>query len=91
MKDYLIKNKFGYCGYAFESDYVHIYNLYTYPGFRQQGKAVLILHTVIAAIRNTGYSGTIQIVAAPKESFVDRVRLSSFYARMGLHVFEYYG
>ena len=87
----IVKNKFGFCEYSFESDYVHIYNLFTMPKFRNQGKAMATLRTVINTIRKTGYKGSIQIVADPKDDFVDKNRLILFYKRMGLDVFSYYG
>lgn len=88
--DDVIKNKFGYCKYGFEDNYVHIYDLFIYPEFRQQGQARKILKEVIDAIRKL-YNGTIQIVANPKEIFVDKCKLKQFYKSMGFEVFDYYG
>lgn len=89
--DGTIRNKFGNCNYAFEDDYVHIYNLFVYPRFRKQGKAKKIIQAAIEAIRKTGYRGTIQIVANPKNDSISLEKLISFYENMGLEVFTYYG
>lgn len=86
-----IKNNFGHCNYSFEQDYVHIYNLFVLPKFRKQGKAREILQTAIDAIRETGYTGTIQIVAKPKNNSISLRKLTAFYIQMGLEVFTYYG
>ncbi|NIO86326.1 MAG: GNAT family N-acetyltransferase [Candidatus Aminicenantes bacterium] len=88
--DGIIKNNFGYCEYGFEKDYVHIYNLFIYPKFRNKGRAREILQAVIDEIRKI-YKGAIQIVADPKEKGIDKKRLSTFYKNMGLEVYEYYG
>jgi hypothetical protein len=45
----------------------------------------------IGAIRGFGYNGKIQIVANPKENWVNVEKLRSFYEKMGLEVFSYYG
>jgi ribosomal protein S18 acetylase RimI-like enzyme len=86
-----MKSKFGYCDYAIETDYVHIYNLYVFPQFRRQGKARKILQNVIDTIRKTGYLGPIQIVAEPKENSISLKKLVLFYKSLGLEVFKYYG
>ncbi len=87
----VIRNKFGHVSYAFESDYVHIYNLYVKPEFRRQGKANELLATAIKGIKNTGYTGEIQIVAIPKENSIPLKNLRNFYESLGLTVYEYYG
>lgn len=87
-----IKNEFGKCNYSFESDYVHIFNLYIYPEYRRQGKARKMLASAINAIRNTGYNGAIQIVAMPYDDCgISAEKLSEFYKSMGLDVYSYYG
>ena len=86
-----IKNEYGECDYSFESDYVHIYNLFVYPEHRRKGNARKILKRSIAEIRETGYEGEIQIVADPKDETINVKRLIRFYESMGLKVFEYYG
>ncbi len=90
--NYRVKNAFGYCGYGFEKDYVHIYDLFVYPEFRRQGKAREILQCAIDAIRARRYRDAIQIVADPqKKCGISLEKLKSFYKNMGLKVFEYYG
>jgi ribosomal protein S18 acetylase RimI-like enzyme len=86
-----IRRKYGHVSYAFESDYVHIYNLYVYPQFRQQGKGEELLTAAIKAIRSTGYRGEIQIVAIPTENSISKTKLRNFYKRHGLGVYTYYG
>jgi len=86
-----IENEFGYCAYAFEEDYVHVYNLFIFPEFRRQGKARDILRQAIEAIKKTGYEGLIQIVAEPQPDCISKEKLMSFYKSLGLTVFEYYG
>jgi len=89
-----IENNFGYCEYDFERDsigeYVHIFNLYVYPDFRKRGNAKMLLNEAIKAIRNTGYSGEIQIVAIPTENSISKENLKMFYKSLGLKVFEQY-
>ena len=92
MRSGSIKYFFGYCEYAFEEDYVHIYNLFVYPEFRRQGKARDILQSAINRIRETGYMDEIQIVANPnKDCEISLEKLIEFYENIGLKVFEYYG
>ena len=86
-----IKTAYGKCEYEFEKDYVHIFNLFVLPVFRNKGRATQLLRMAINSIRETGYSEEIQIVAMPAEPCIDRERLKAFYARMGLIVFDYYG
>ena len=86
----IIKNKFGYCKFAFEKDFVHIYDLYIYPKYRYKGRGRKILKATINEIRKT-YHGTIQIVANPKEKSVSKDKLIKFYESMNLKVFDYYG
>lgn len=90
MKGGIIKNNFGYCSYSFEDDYVHVYNLFVYHKFRNQGKAREILQNAIDEIRKTSCM-KIQIVADPKESCVNLEQLILFYKEMGFEVFTYYG
>ena len=87
----LIKTEFGYCEYSFESDFVHIYNLFVYPEFRRQGRAKELLRLAIVAVRDTSYKGEIKIVAKPKENCISLVNLIKFYKEMGLGVYTYYG
>ena len=87
--DGIINNKFGYCEYSFEEDYAHIYNLFVYPEFRKSGNARTILRMAINEIRAV-HKGSIRIVANPKDEFVDKDRLISFYKSMGLDVCDYY-
>lgn len=74
-----IESESGYCEWAFEDDYVHIYNLFVYPKSRRRGKARLILQNAIDAIRATGYNGEIKIVVDPQDDFINVIRLRSFY------------
>jgi GNAT superfamily N-acetyltransferase len=87
----LIKNKYGECDYSFEKDYVHIFNLFIYEKYRRNGKAAELLKKVIKKIKNTGYDGEIQIVADSKVDGMDKKKLKSFYGKLGLKVFDYYG
>jgi ribosomal protein S18 acetylase RimI-like enzyme len=87
----IIRNDFGHCYYAFEQDYVHIYNLIVLPEYRRQGKARELLQATIDEIRRKGYKGNIQIVAKPQDDSISLEKLKSFYKDMGLEVFEYYG
>jgi len=86
-----IQNKYGYCEYSFERDFVHIYNLYIYPEYRKQGKAREILQRCIDKIRSLGYNDEIQIVAQPQENSISYECLKQFYESLGLKVFSYYG
>lgn len=90
----LIKNEYGKCNYAFETDrlgsYVHIYNLFVFPNYRKRGKARQLLQTAIEAIRQTGYNKKIQIVSKPTDNSIDKEKLIDFYKSMELEVFEYY-
>ena len=94
IKKKCIKNKFGYCYYAFEKDsigdYVHIYDLYVFPDYRRKGKARELLKSVIDAIRKTGYTDKIKIVAEPREDSIKKEDLISFYESLGLEVFTCY-
>lgn len=91
VKSGIIKNGYGRCEYAFEDDFVHIYNLFVFPSHRGRGRAREILQLAISAIRLTGYTGAIQIVASPEAEDVNVEKLKSFYADMGLDVYSYYG
>jgi len=86
-----IETKFGYCEYEFETDYVHIYNLFVYPKYRRQGRARELLRMAIAEIRNTGYKGSISIVAIPSDNSINLRDLKRFYRKMSLQVYDYYG
>ena len=90
LETVIIKNKFGHCEYAFEEDYVHIFNLFIYPEYRQQGKAREILQMTINEIRKR-YNGVIQIVVNSKDESIDKRKLAAFYKNIGLEVFDYYG
>lgn len=85
-----IEHLFGYCEYEFESDYVHIFNLYVYPEFRRKGYAKMLIKQAIKEIRDKRYSGEIQIVARPTENSIDTDKLIKFYTEMGLTVFKKY-
>lgn len=89
--DKTVQTEFGQCSYGIEDDFVHIYDLYIPPCFRQQGRARKILQQAIEEIRLTGYAGEIQIVANPYDNSIDVNVLASFYKRMGLAVYSYYG
>lgn len=86
----VVQNKFGSCEYSFEEDYVHIYNLYVLPEYRNLGKAKELLNKAINEIKLLGYKEKIKIVADPKEPNIDKKRLIKFYKSLGLEVFEYY-
>lgn len=66
-----LTTKAGHVEYDFEGDrlgkYVHIYNLYVYPNYRNKGEAKELIKLAIERIRMEGYEGEIQIVADPKE------------------------
>ena len=85
-----VANNFGSVEYSFEEDYVHIYNLYVKPEYRNQGNAKVLLEQAIAEIRNTGWEDEIQIVCNPEKE-IDKEKLKRFYKRMGLSVYDYYG
>jgi ribosomal protein S18 acetylase RimI-like enzyme len=82
---------YGFCKYKFEDDYVHIYDLYVKPEYRNLGNAKKLLQQAIKEIRETGWDNEIQIVCNPTEDEIDKERLSKFYNELGLTVFEYYG
>ena len=90
-----IRNKYGRCKYGFEKDldghFVHIYNLFIFPEYRGMGYARAILKEAINIIKATGYKGEIQIVADPSGNCISLDKLKSFYRKMGLKVFDYYG
>ncbi len=86
-----IKSKYGYCYYDFGEDYVHIYDLFVYPEYRNKGNARKLLQKAIKYIRKTGWKKEIQIVADPKDLNIDKNRLKTFYKSMGLAVFDFYG
>ena len=79
-----VQNNFGSCEYEFESDYVHIFNLFVKPKFRLQGKARELLRIAIKQIRKTDHKEDILIVT-------DSKKLKIFYERLGLKVYSYYG
>ena len=87
----VIKNKGGYCWYEFIDGYVHIYNLYVKPEFRNKGYAKDLLTKTIKAIRSKGWTDEIQVVCNPTEEGIDKERLGNFYESLGLTVYEYYG
>lgn len=89
--DVYIQNKFGYCSYGFEKDYVHIYGLFVYPEYRRSGNARELLTLAISKIRQRGYTGKIQIVANPQGNSISKDDLISFYESLDLEVFTYYG
>ncbi len=80
----LVRNEYGSCEFAFENDYVHIFNLFVKPVFRLQGKARNLLELAINEIKNTGHKDEILIVT-------DKKRLRDFYESLGLKVYSYYG
>jgi ribosomal protein S18 acetylase RimI-like enzyme len=87
----IISTPDGYCNWSFEEDYVHIFNLFVLPECRRQGKAREVLKLAISKIRDKGHTGSICIVADPCDDSIDKDRLASFYERIGLDVYEYYG
>ena len=87
-KEFKISSKYGYCKYSFESDYVHIYNLFVYPKFRRLGKARELLQKAICSIRKKGFKDNIKIVAAGS---ISKEILTCFYESIGLEVYSYYG
>ena len=87
----IIKTAYGHCEYAFEKDYVHIYNLFVNPAHRKQGNARKLLRLAIGAIRDTGHKEKIQIVAKPSDKNIDVQTLMRFYKEEGLDVYTYYG
>ncbi len=90
MKPITIKNDFGYCRYAIEKEYTHIFSLYVSPKFRRKGHARELLQLAINEIKGKGWKDEIQIVAAPRIKSVDKKRLKKFYESMGLKVFDCY-
>ncbi len=91
MKDGHIITSFGRCYWSLQEGYVHIYDLFVKNERRGRGLAKYLLQQAINGIREAGHTKEICIVADPMESSIDRVRLSSFYKKMGLDVYEYYG
>jgi ribosomal protein S18 acetylase RimI-like enzyme len=87
----LVETDYGFCEYAFEEGYTHIYNLFVFSEYRRNGKARELLKLAIEEIRKSGYDGEIQIVAEPQEKSIDKEKLIEFYKSMGLQVFQYYG
>ena len=84
-----IHTKFGYCYFEMEfGKNPIVFNLYVHPEYRKTGQAKKLLQYVINEIRQTGYSGVIDIEATPREQSIDREKLSDFYSGMGLHVLE---
>ena len=82
--DDFIQTKYGYCFYAFEP--CVIYNLYTNPEYRGQGRAKRLLQLVIDEIRETGYAGEIEIEASPRENCIPEEALVELYNTFGLKV-----
>lgn len=85
-----IDNEFGYCAYAIEEDYAHIYDLFVYPEFRRKGKATELLQSAINEIRRLGWEDVIKIVAIPIDNSISKEKLVAFYKSMNLDVYEYY-
>ena len=77
--------------FEFKEDYVHIYNLYVYPKYRNQGEAKKLLQDSINWIRELNWKDEIQIVCNPTEEGIDKERLRKLYESFGLKVFAYYG
>jgi len=48
------KSLYGFCKYIFENDYVHIYDLYVRPEYRNLGTGRKLLLQAIKEIRETG-------------------------------------
>jgi len=86
-----IERVYGHCEVGFESDYVHIFNLFVYPEYRRQGKAKELLNIAIDEIRKTGWEKEIQIVAIPQSDSISLQKLKLFYESLGLSVYDYYG
>ena len=91
---YLIRNKYGEVFYSSKdtnSFYVHIFNLYIEPEYRNKGQARKLLNQAIYEIRELGWKDEIEIVCDPIEKGIDKERLKQFYKSLGLKVYEYYG
>lgn len=66
-----------------------VYRLYVAPEFRRQGKARLLLSTVIGMIRQLGFSCSIMIHAEPfGDCAMSKEQLEDFYASAGLIVVQ---
>ena len=87
IEDNFIHNKYGYCYYEIEQDKTPlIFNLYVYPQYRKQGHARKILEFVMNEIRQTGYTGMINIEVSPREDSISRESLAGFYSSLGLNL-----
>jgi GNAT superfamily N-acetyltransferase len=87
INDDFIHNKYGYCYFEIEPGKKPIiFNLYIHPQYRKQGHAKKLLQYVINEIRQTGYTGEINIEAAPRQESIDFHNLAVFYLSMGLTV-----
>ena len=83
-------NEQGSVKYEYKDDYMHIYDLYVHPQFRNQGVAKGLLESAIKNIREYWHD-EIQIVCNPTEEGIDKDRLRKLYESYGLKIFEYYG
>ena len=83
-----IQNKFGYCFYSIHEQHCVVYNLYVHPIYRKLGHSKKLLNYVINEIRETGYTGKIQIRADPQESSIGLNELIAYYTRMGFEIIQ---
>lgn len=86
INDNFIHNKYGWCYYWIKNDTALVHSLVVEPEYRRRGHAKHLLGLVMAEIRNSGYSGEIQIEALPEENSIDKESLIAFYKSMGLKV-----
>jgi len=84
-----IQTKYGYCYFEIEQGKNPIiWNLYVHPQYRRQGHAKKIIQYVIDEIRQTGYSGEIDVEPDPRDNSISYENLCEFYTKMGLHLKE---
>ena len=82
-----IQTRCGYCFYEVEpGKNPIIFNLYVHLQFRRQGHAKELLDYVMGKIRQTGWSGDIDIEVAPREESISAENLEQFYRKMGLNL-----
>ena len=79
--------EFGRCSYYHAPGYIPcIYGLYVEKAHRRRGHARMLLRTVVAEIRESGYAGDINIEAVPTEHSISSKKLVAFYESEGLTV-----
>lgn len=81
-----IDYKYGRCWYCICDNCSMIYNLYIEKEYRRNGKARKLLLESINNIRNSGYKGSIKIVAMPQEDSISKEDLIKLYSSLGLEV-----